>query len=67
MNTQPARHSVSVAGVITDDHDRTLLIQRRDNRHWEPPGGGLSSAKVSTTACAARSAKKPDSTSNQSP
>ena len=41
MNTQPARHSVSVAGVITDDHGRALLIQRRDNHHWEPPGGVL--------------------------
>ena len=41
MNTQPPRHSVSVAGVITDDHGRALLIQRRDNHHWEPPGGVL--------------------------
>jgi 8-oxo-dGTP diphosphatase len=35
------RHSVSVSAVITDDHDRALLIQRADNRHWEPPGGVL--------------------------
>lgn len=35
------RHSVSVAGVIVDDEDRALLIQRRDNGHWEPPGGVL--------------------------
>jgi len=35
------RHSVSVAAVITDDHDQALLIQRRDNHHWEPPGGVL--------------------------
>ena len=35
------RHSVSVAAVITDDHGRALLIQRRDNQHWEPPGGVL--------------------------
>jgi 8-oxo-dGTP diphosphatase len=35
------RHSVSVAGVITDDQGRTLLIQRRDNQRWEPPGGIL--------------------------
>src|SRR5215472_9340033 len=35
------RHSVSVAAVITDDHGRALLIQRRDNGHWEPPGGLL--------------------------
>ena len=41
MDTQPARHSVSVTGVITDDRGRALLIQRRDNHHWEPPGGVL--------------------------
>ncbi|WP_084682005.1 NUDIX hydrolase [Actinomycetospora chiangmaiensis] len=35
------KHSVSVAGVVVDDHDRVLVIQRRDNRHWEPPGGVL--------------------------
>lgn len=35
------KHSVSVAAVITDDQGRALLIQRRDNRHWEPPGGVL--------------------------
>src|ERR1700722_9076764 len=41
MNTQAARHSVSVAGVIADEHGRALLIQRRDNHRWEPPGGVL--------------------------
>jgi 8-oxo-dGTP diphosphatase len=41
MSSQPPRHSVSVSGVITDDHGRALLIQRRDNQHWEPPGGVL--------------------------
>lgn len=41
MNTQTARHSVSVAGVIADDHGRALLIQRADNHRWEPPGGVL--------------------------
>jgi 8-oxo-dGTP diphosphatase len=35
------KHSVSVAAVITDDQGRALLIQRRDNSHWEPPGGVL--------------------------
>lgn len=40
MMTQDNRHSVSVAGVIVDN-DRALLIQRRDNAHWEPPGGIL--------------------------
>jgi 8-oxo-dGTP diphosphatase len=41
MNTIAARHSVSVAGVITDDDGRALLIRRRDTLHWEPPGGVL--------------------------
>src|SRR5215469_9355183 len=35
------KHSVSVAAVITDDQGRALLIQRRDNGRWEPPGGVL--------------------------
>lgn len=39
--TNDSRHSVSVAGVIVDDEGRALLIQRRDNGHWEPPGGVL--------------------------
>ncbi|MFI6289552.1 NUDIX hydrolase [Streptomyces sp. NPDC051018] len=30
---------MSVAGVIVDDHGRALLIERRDNGKWEPPGG----------------------------
>jgi 8-oxo-dGTP diphosphatase len=41
MNEASARHSVSVAGVIVDAHDRALLIRRRDNLRWEPPGGVL--------------------------
>jgi 8-oxo-dGTP diphosphatase len=41
MDSQPPKHSVSVSGVIVDDHDRALLIQRRDNHHWEAPGGVL--------------------------
>jgi 8-oxo-dGTP pyrophosphatase MutT (NUDIX family) len=41
MNTITARHSVSVAGVISDDDGRALLIRRRDTMHWEPPGGVL--------------------------
>ena len=41
MDIQAARHSVSVSGVIPDDHGRVLLIRRRDNQHWEPPGGVL--------------------------
>lgn len=40
--TQTPRHSVSVAGVIlNDDASRVLLVKRRDNGRWEPPGGVL--------------------------
>ena len=39
--TDTPKHSVSVAGIIVDDQDRVLVIQRRDNGHWEPPGGVL--------------------------
>jgi 8-oxo-dGTP diphosphatase len=41
VSTQPAGHSVSVAGVIVNDEGQALLIQRRDNHRWEPPGGVL--------------------------
>jgi len=37
--TEDHRYSVSVAGLIVDDEGRALIIQRRDNGHWEPPGG----------------------------
>ena len=36
-----AKHSVSVAGIVVDDAGRALLVRRRDNGHWEPPGGIL--------------------------
>lgn len=35
------RHSVSVGAAIVGDDGRILAIQRRDNAHWEPPGGVL--------------------------
>lgn len=41
VSTVERPHSVSVAGVIVDEHGRALLIQRRDNGQWEPPGGVL--------------------------
>ena len=34
-----------MAAVITDDRGRALLIQRRDNHHWEAPGGVLELAE----------------------
>src|ERR1700761_9040181 len=45
MNVRQPRHSVSVSGGITDGYGRALLIQRRDNQHWEPPGGVLELAE----------------------
>jgi 8-oxo-dGTP diphosphatase len=35
------KHSVSVAGIVVRDDGRVLAIHRRDNHHWEPPGGVL--------------------------
>lgn len=41
MTGEATYHSVSVAGVVIDENGRTLVIQRRDNGQWEPPGGIL--------------------------
>ena len=41
LDSQTPRHSVSVSGIVIDDHGRVLLIHRRDNQRWEPPGGIL--------------------------
>ena len=40
--SQPStpRHSVSVAAAVVKD-GHLLAVQRRDNAHWEPPGGVL--------------------------
>lgn len=46
MSTAERPHSVSVAGVIVDGHGRALLIQRRDNGQWEPPGGVLEAGET---------------------
>ncbi len=35
------KHSVSVAGTVIRDDGRVLVVHRRDNQHWEPPGGVL--------------------------
>ena len=40
MTTGP-RHSVSVAAAIIAEDGTVLAIERRDNKHWEPPGGIL--------------------------
>jgi 8-oxo-dGTP pyrophosphatase MutT (NUDIX family) len=36
---------VSVAGAIVDGDGRVLVVQRRDNGRWEPPGGVLELAE----------------------
>ncbi|ANY05562.1 NUDIX hydrolase [Pseudonocardia sp. HH130630-07] len=40
------QHSVSVAGIVVREDGRVLAIQRRDNAHWEPPGGVLELAET---------------------
>lgn len=35
------KHSVSVAGIVVNDAGQVLVIRRRDNGHWQPPGGVL--------------------------
>jgi 8-oxo-dGTP diphosphatase len=35
------RHSVSVAGIVINASGQVLVIRRRDNGHWQPPGGVL--------------------------
>lgn len=41
MSGTSPQHSVSVAAAVVDDDGRVLAVQRRDNAHWEPPGGVL--------------------------
>jgi len=40
MQSSP-QHSVSVAAVVVNERGQVLMTQRRDNGHWEPPGGVL--------------------------
>jgi 8-oxo-dGTP diphosphatase len=48
LTGEDTRHSVSVAGVVIDAEGRALVIQRRDNAHWEPPGGILERGETIT-------------------
>jgi 8-oxo-dGTP diphosphatase len=34
-------HSVSVSAIVFDERGHVLVIERRDNGLWEPPGGVL--------------------------
>jgi ADP-ribose pyrophosphatase YjhB (NUDIX family) len=40
-SVESPRHSVSVGAAVVDKDGRVLAIRRRDNGHWEPPGGVL--------------------------
>jgi len=40
-----AQHSISVSAVVVNDAGQVLMTQRRDNGHWEPPGGVLELAE----------------------
>jgi 8-oxo-dGTP diphosphatase len=41
MRSAGPLHSVSIAAIIVDEQQRVLMAHRRDNAHWEPPGGVL--------------------------
>ena len=41
MAESSPRHSVSVAAAILNEDGQLLAVRRRDNGHWEPPGGVL--------------------------
>lgn len=41
MPSDLPRHSVSVAAAVVNDRGEVLVVRRRDNGTWEPPGGVL--------------------------
>ena len=41
MAESSPRHSVSVAAAVVNETGQLLAVRRRDNGHWEPPGGIL--------------------------
>jgi 8-oxo-dGTP diphosphatase len=48
--TDTHRFSVSVAAAVIRDDGKMLAIKRRDNGHWEPPGGVLDAGESLTDA-----------------
>ena len=42
------RYSVSVAAAVVREDGKLLAIKRRDNGHWEPPGGVLEPGETAT-------------------
>ena len=45
MSGETHRWSVSVTGAFVCEDGKILAIKRRDNGHWEPPGGVLESGE----------------------
>jgi 8-oxo-dGTP diphosphatase len=41
MQAASPLHSVSISAAVVDEYGRVLVTRRRDNGHWEPPGGVL--------------------------
>jgi 8-oxo-dGTP diphosphatase len=50
--TDTHRFSVSVAAAVVRDDGKMLAIKRRDNGHWEPPGGVVNVGESLTEALA---------------
>lgn len=46
-------HSVAAVGVVVGDDGRVLVVQRRDNGRWEPPGGLMEEGET-PAECACR-------------
>lgn len=57
--TAPKANSIvpAVSAIVTDDHDRILLILRTDNNYWSIPGGGVKPGE-SVKEAAAREVKE---------
>lgn len=45
MASDQPRHSVSVAAAVVNPAGEVLVVRRRDNGRWEPPGGVLELAE----------------------
>ncbi|RZT85899.1 mutator protein MutT [Pseudonocardia sediminis] len=43
-------YAVAAVGVVVGDDGRVLVVQRRDNGRWEPPGGHLETGETPAQA-----------------
>ena len=58
--TDTPKHSVSVAGIVVDEHGR-CWPSVGDNAHWEPPGGVLELEETPEDGSSARYSRRPAS------